>query len=137
MATESVKFDLLLKGGTLLDPSQSIYDKRDVAFRDRKVAAVETSIDNTSALRTIDITDRLITPGLIDIHGHFYHGGTGSAVHADQNCLSAGVTTGVDAGSSGFLNYGAMRDYVFPAHKTRLVAFIHIGAVGLAANRVL
>jgi len=137
MATEVAKFDLLLKGGTLLDPSQSIYDKRDVAFREGKVAAVGISIDNTSALRTIDITDRLITPGLIDIHGHFYHGGTGSAVHADRNCLSAGVTTGVDAGSSGFLNYGAMRDYVFPAHKTRLVAFIHIGAVGLAANRVL
>ena len=92
MATESVKFDLLLKGGTLLDPSQSIYDKRDVAFREGKVAAVEASIENTSALRTIDITDRLITPGLIDLHGHFYHGGTGSAVHADQNCLSESMS---------------------------------------------
>jgi dihydroorotase len=85
----------------------------------------------------VDVAGKLVTPGLIDLHGHFYHGGTGSAVHADQNCLSAGATTGIDAGSSGFLNLGAMRDYVFPAHRTRLLAFLHIGAVGLAANRVL
>ena len=51
--------------------------------------------------------------------------------------MSAGVTTGVDAGSAGFLNYGAMKDYVFPAHRTRLLAFLQIGAVGLAANRIL
>jgi dihydroorotase len=51
--------------------------------------------------------------------------------------LSAGTTTGVDAGSAGFLNYQAMRDYLIPAHKTRLLAFLHISAVGLASNRVL
>ena len=58
-------------------------------------------------------------------------------MHADQKCLPAGATTGVDAGTAGFLNYRAMRDYVFPAHRTRLLAFLHIGAGGLALNRIL
>lgn len=131
-------YDLVLNGGNLLDPAQGINNEpRDVAFKDGKVAAVAARIDPANADQSIAVAGKLITPGLIDLHGHFYHGASGSAVHADQTCLSSGVTTGVDAGSSGFLNYGAMRDYVFPAHRTRLIAFLHIGAVGLAANRVL
>ena len=131
-------YDLALTGGRLLDPAQGINNEpRDVAFKDGKVAAVAHRIDFSQAAQSIDATGKLITPGLVDLHGHFYHGGNGSAVPADQTCLSSGVTTGVDAGSAGFLNYGAMRDYVFPAHRTRLLAFLHIGAVGLAANRAL
>ena len=137
MTTPPTTYDLLLKGGDLLDPAQGIHDRRDIAFKDGKVAAVAERIEPASANAVVDVSGKLVTPGLIDLHGHFYHGGTGSAVHADRACLSAGVTTGVDAGSSGFLNYGAMKDYVFPAHRTRLLAFCHIGAVGLAANRVL
>ena len=137
MTTAAANYDLLLKGGTLLDPAQGIHDRRDIAFRDGAVAEVGENIDSADAGAVVDVAGKLVTPGLIDLHGHFYHGGTGSAVHADQNCLSAGATTGIDAGSSGFLNLGAMRDYVFPAHRTRLLAFLHIGAVGLAANRVL
>ena len=137
-ATATPTYDLLLAGGRLLDPAQGINDEpRDVAFRDGKVAAVAESIDPALAAQTLDAAGKLVTPGLIDLHGHFYHGGSGSAVHADRTCLGSGVTTGVDAGSAGFLNYGAMRDYVFPAHRTRLLAFLHIGAVGLAANGVL
>ena len=131
-------YDLALTGGNLLDPAQGIDNEpRDVAFKDGKVAAVAERIDPDSATQAVDVSGKLVTPGLIDLHGHFYHGASGSAVHADQTCLGSGVTTGVDAGSAGFLNYGAMRDYVFPAHRTRLIAFLHIGAVGLAANRVL
>ena len=131
-------YDLALTGGNLLDPAQGINNEpRDIAFKDGKVAAVSDSIDPSSATQAVDVSGKLVTPGLIDLHGHFYHGASGTAVHADRTCLGSGVTTGVDAGSAGFLNYGAMRDYVFPAHRTRLIAFLHIGAVGLAANRVL
>ena len=137
MTTTPTTHDLVLTGGTLLDPAQGIHDRRDVAFKDGVVSAVAERIDPDSAAATVDVTGKLITPGLIDLHGHFYHGGNGTAVHADQMCLSAGCTTGVDAGSAGCLNYGAMRDYVFPAHMTRLLAFLHIGGVGLAANRLL
>ena len=137
MTTTPVSYDLLLKGGTLLDPAQGINDHRDIAFQNGSVAEVAESIAVDQVVNVVDISGKLVTPGLIDLHGHFYHGGSGSAVHADQNCLSAGATTGIDAGSAGFLNLGAMRDYVFPAHRTRLLAFLHIGSVGLAANRVL
>lgn len=137
MTTAPPTHDLLLTGGTLLDPAQGIHGRRDIAFKDGLVAAVAERISRASAATTVDVAGRLITPGLIDLHGHFYHGGNPTAVHADRICLSSGTTTGVDAGSAGFLNYQAMRDYVFPAHRTRLLAFLHIGAIGLAANRIL
>lgn len=137
MTIPSPTYDLVLNGGTLLDPAQGINDRRDVAFKDGLVAQVAERIDPASGATAIDISGKLITPGLIDLHGHFYHGGNATAVHPDQICLSSGTTTGVDAGSAGFQNFLAMRDYVFPAHRTRLLAFLHIGGVGLALNRLL
>ena len=137
MSADAPAFDLALTGGTLLDPEQGIHDRRDIAFKDGVVALVSERIAPASAVAAVDVSGKLVTPGLIDLHGHFYHGGAGSAVHADQKCLPAGATTGVDAGTAGFLNYRAMRDYVFPAHRTRLLAFLHIGAGGLALNRIL
>ena len=135
--TVETRYDLVLKNGNLIDPGQNINAKMDIGFKNGEVISVEDRIDPVLASSVVDIAGKVLTPGLIDIHGHFYHGGTGSSVHADQNCLGSGVTTALDAGSSGFLNYDAMRDYVFPAHQTRLLALLHIGAVGLAANRIL
>ena len=137
MITRSPGYDLILKGGTLLDPAQGINDRRDIAFKDGLVAQVAKRIDPASGGATVDVSGKLITPGLIDLHGHFYHGGNAISVHPDQMCLPSGTTTGVDAGSAGFENFLAMRDYVFPAHRTRLLAFLHIGGVGLALNRLL
>ena len=108
MTTAPAGYDLLLKGGTLLDPAQGIHDRRDIAFQGGSVAEVAENISPERAANVVDIAGKLVTPGLIDLHGHFYHGGTGSAVHADQHCLSAGVTTGIDAGSAGCMNLGAM-----------------------------
>ena len=99
MTTGNKQHDLLLKNGMLLDPGQNIYDKRDIAFKDGVVSDVSMDISSELSSITVDVSGKLVTPGLIDLHGHFYHGGTGSAVHADQTCLSSGVTTGVDAGS--------------------------------------
>ncbi|PKB63727.1 MAG: hypothetical protein BZY80_05625 [SAR202 cluster bacterium Io17-Chloro-G2] len=130
-------YDLALTGGTLLDPGQGLNGRRDIAFKDGLVANIAQRIDPASAAVAVDVSGKVITPGLIDLHGHFYHGGTGSAVSPDRSCLSSGTTTGVDAGSAGFANYQAMRDYVFPAHRTRLLAFLHIGAGGLTLNQVL
>ena len=136
-AQGSPRYDLVLKGGTLLDPGQGIDDRRDVAFKDGLVAEVAPRIDPSSAKTSLDVTGKLVTPGLIDIHGHFYHGGLDNATDADEVCLPAGVTTGIDGGSAGWANYRAMRDYVFPSRKTRLLAFLHIGAIGLALNPVV
>ena len=102
-----------------------------------RVSAVAERIEAETAAEVVDVAGRLVTPGLVDLHGHFYHGGNGSAVAADEACLPSGVTTGLDAGSAGFANYGAMRDYVFPAQRMRLLALLHIGAVGLAHSRAV
>ena len=124
-------YDMVLKGGTLLDPGQHIYDRMDVAFKDGKVAAVAERIDPVQAAQIVDVTGKLVTPGFIDLHGHFYHGGAPTGTNADVMCLPAGVTTAIGAGTAGWANYMAMRDYVFPTQKTRLLAFLHIGAAGL------
>ena len=137
MTVESPAYDLVLTGGTLLDPAQGIHDRRDIAFKQGLVAQVADRIDPGSAAMAVDVSGKLVTPGLIDLHGHFYHGGNGTSVHPDQICLASGTTTGIDAGSAGCQNFQAMRDYVFPAQRTRLLAFLHIGGVGLVLNRLL
>ena len=71
MTTTSPSYDLLLTGGTLLDPAQGINDRRDVAFKDGTVAAVAERIDAAQAAMTVDVSGKLVTPGLIDLHGHF------------------------------------------------------------------
>ena len=140
MATQQGAYDLLLKGGTLMDPAQNINDRRDVAFKDGKVAEVSQRIDPTLAAQVVDITGKLVTPGFIDLHGHFYdgsghwHDGSPMYIDADKVCLSGGVTTGVDAGSAGWTNYKTMRDYIVPTKVTRLVSLLHIGATGLLLN---
>ena len=135
--TTAPAYDLLLTGGTVLDPAQGIDGRKDIAFKNGLVAEVSDRIDPSNATSSLDVTGKLVTPGLIDIHGHFYHGGNQTAVHPDEICLSSGTTTGIDAGSAGFINYEAMRDYVFPAHRTRLLAFLHVSGVGLANNKLL
>ena len=132
---EASLYDLVLKGGTLLDPGQGLHDRRDIAFKGGRVAAVAERIAPDQAAQVVDVAGKLVTPGLIDIHGHFCHGITNSS-DPDESCLTAGVTTAIDAGTTGWANYRAMRDYVFPAKKTRLLAFLHIGAVGLLLNSV-
>ena len=93
MTTATPAYDLVLNGGTLLDPAQGTHDRRDVAFKDGLVASVAERIDPSSATTSIDIAGKLITPGLIDLHGHFYHGGSPPSVHPDEICLSSGTTT--------------------------------------------
>jgi len=94
-------WDLLVRGGTLIDPARSISAKRDVAFMGGKVAAVaETPAGE--ATEVIDATGALVTPGLIDIHTPVY-AGLSTGRHADQTSLANGVTTVVDAGSAGWM----------------------------------
>ena len=80
MTTPSPSHDLVLTGGTLLDPAQGIHDRRDIAFKDGLVSQVAEHIDPASAATSVDVSGKVITPGLIDLHGHFYHGGNGTAV---------------------------------------------------------
>jgi dihydroorotase len=128
-------WDLLVRGGTLIDPAQSISARRDVAFRNGKVAAVAETLSG-DATEVVDATGGLVAPGLIDIHTHVYR-----ALHtgrdADQTSLANGVTTVVDAGSAGWMTLPGLRDYVIPHYRTRVLAFLHISATGLTINRVM
>jgi predicted amidohydrolase len=128
-------WDLLVRGGTLVDPAQSISAKRDVAFSSGKVAAVAETLTG-EAIDVIDARGALVTPGLIDLHTHVYHG-LATGRHADQTCLANGVTTVVDAGSAGWMTLRGLRDYVIPTYRTRVYAFLHISATGLTINRVM
>ena len=78
---------------------------------------VAERVDPSQAAQVVDVAGKLVTPGFIDVHGHFYHGGNTFNADADKTCLPAGVTTGADAGTVGWMTYRAMRDYVFPSKK--------------------
>jgi len=128
-------WDLLIRGGTLVDPARSISAKRDIAFSSGKVAAVEETLVG-DAVETIDATGALVTPGLIDIHTHVYRALV-TGRHADQTSLANGVTTVVDAGSTGWMTLPGLRDYVIPSYRTRVYVFVHISATGLTINRIM
>lgn len=130
-------YDLVIRGGTLADPAQGISAKRDIAFRAGRVATIAETIPAAAAGDVIDAKGALVTPGLIDLHAHVYHGALYISLHADRTSLVHGVTTVVDAGSAGWMTFPGFRDYVMPTYRTRVYAFLHIGATGLTINRVV
>src|SRR5262245_9419894 len=105
-------YDLLLKGGHVIDGKNKLTAVRDLAIKDGKIAAIGTNIPATQALKTVDVSGLYVTPGLIDIHVHVY-AGTGEkgsyagdlSVYPDPFTYRNGVTTVVDAGSSGWRNF--------------------------------
>ena len=124
------KYDVILKGGKIMDPSQNLHGERDVAFKDGTVAALGTELPWDEGVEIIDVTDRLVVPGLIDLHGHFNYKMTAFHADADEECLPFGVTTAVDTGSTGWINFPAFRSYVMEKIETRLYAFIHLSSFG-------
>ncbi len=124
------KFCLMLKGGHVIDPAQNLRGVRDVAFRDGKVAAVSEDIDPALCDEVIDVKGKLVTPGLIDLHGHFAYRISPGRADPDPTNLAIGVTTAIDAGSTGWMNFPGFRSYVIEKVDTRLLAFIHLSSIG-------
>src|SRR5438270_7912991 len=127
----SQSFDLLIEGGTVIDPAQSLHAPMDVAIKDGKIAEVSKNIAKERALKIVSAKDKIVTPGFIDIHAHCYDG-VGIGVNADRYCLTRGVTTAVDAGSAGYATFPNFRKYVINLSTTRIVALVNIGAIGTA-----
>ncbi len=126
------KFDLVIKGGDVLDPSQSLRGKRDIGIRFGMVEAVEADIPAARALRVLDASGKLVTPGLIDLHAHVYPYGSAIGIPADELVASQCTTTCVSAGDAGANNFAAFRRHVVGQSRTRLYAFVHIANIGLA-----
>ncbi len=126
------KFDLVIRGGEVLDPSQRLRAVRDIGIKNGVVEALEAAIPAERALRTIDATGRIVTPGLIDLHAHTYPYGSAIGIPADELVPFQGTTTAVSAGDAGANNFAAFRRFIVGSTRTRLYAFVHIANIGLA-----
>jgi dihydroorotase len=137
-ALAQADYDLLLRGGHVIDPKNHVSAVRDVAIKDGRIAAVAAKIDPASALKTVNVSGLYVTPGLIDIHTHVY-AGTGErrsyagdlSVYPDGFTFRNGVTTIADAGSSGWRNFEDFKDRVIDRSKTRVLSFINIVGNGM------
>jgi dihydroorotase len=125
------KFDLVIKGGDVLDPSQSLRGTRDIGIRYGLVEAVEAEIPAERALRVLDAAGKLVTPGLVDLHCHVYPYGSALGIPADELVPHQCTTTCVSAGDAGANNFAAFRRHIVAQTRTRLYAFVHIANVGL------
>jgi dihydroorotase len=123
------KFDLLIEGGTVVDPSQNMHGPFDVAIKSGKILEVSKSIARDRALKTVSAKDRIVTPGFIDMHAHCYDG-VGNGMNADRSCLGRGVTTILDAGSAGSSTFPNFKKYIVNTSMTRIVALLHISPIG-------
>ena len=127
-------YDLILSGGTIIDPSEALHGPLDVAVNDGKIAEIAPNILPRQALRVIDVKGRTVTPGLIDLHTHVFDGVAHNGVHPDLAGVRAGVTTVVDAGSSGAATFGAFPKHILPKSETEVLPFLHICQTGLATT---
>ncbi|HEV7967623.1 MAG TPA: amidohydrolase/deacetylase family metallohydrolase [Candidatus Acidoferrales bacterium] len=123
------KFDLLIEGGTVIDPSQNLNGAYDVAIKQGKILEVSKNVAKDRALKTVSAKDRIVTPGFIDMHAHCYDG-VSIGMNADRYCLGRGVTTVLDAGSAGYATFPNFRKYIIRTSTTRIVALVHISPIG-------
>jgi dihydroorotase len=130
------KYDLLVKGGTLVDPAVGIHAPRDVAFKGGVVAAVQGEIVPGEAETVVDASDRLLVPGMIDLHVHVFEGISYLGIAPDPACLERGVTTVVDAGTAGADTFPGFRKYVIEASETRIFATLNISSQGMLSREI-
>jgi dihydroorotase len=141
-AQQERPYDLLLRGGHVIDPANGLSGVADVAIKRGKVAAVAPNINPASAVKEVDVSGLYVTPGLVDIHVHVY-AGTGerrsyagdNSVYPDGFTFRSGVTTVVDAGCSGWRNFDDFKAKVIDRSKTRVLAFLNIVGNGMRGSR--
>ncbi len=123
--------DLVIKGATILDPSTGINEKKDLSVSRGKIEEVSNSISEGSALKVIDASGMILTPGFVDIHTHVANKVIGLCIDPSENCLMKGTTTVADAGSCGELNFDPFKEYVIKKSKARILAFLNIESLGM------
>ena len=129
-------YDLLLAGGTLLDPAQGTRAATNVAFAAGNVAAVGPHLSAADAKDIVDCSGRIVAPGMIDLHVHVFWGVSHYGIEPDPHCVAKGVTTAVDAGSAGADTFPGFRKYVIDVSATRLFAQLNISSQGMLTKEI-
>lgn len=124
------KYDLLIKGGRVVDPSQKLSAARDVAVVGNKVHRLAENLDPADARHVLDAKGKMVTPGLIDVHVHVYDGVAPLGIPPDPTCIAKGVTTVLDAGSAGAHTFPGLRKHVIRVADTRVFALLNLSVVG-------
>jgi dihydroorotase len=128
-----MKFDLLIKGGEVVDPSSGQNGRLDVAIKRNRIAAVERDIPIEAAARVIDADGQYVTPGLVDLHTHVYHHVTFWGIDPDPVAARSGVTTWLDVGSAGAFNWPGFREFIVKPAEVRIYGLLNISSIGLTA----
>ena len=141
--SQTYTYDILIKGGTVIDPKNKIHALRDVAIKDGRIAAVAPSLAGQTAKQVVDAKGLIVTPGLIDIHGHVFWGTNAdrylsdgnSALPPDGFTFRNGVTTIVDCGGSGWKNFALFKKNVIDASRTRVLSLVNIVGEGMRGGK--
>jgi dihydroorotase len=138
---QAQEYELLLRNGQVVDPANNINSKMDVAIAGGKIAKVEANIPREKAKKVVDVSGLYVCPGLIDIHTHVFVGSKPDtfvdgilSLSPDDFSFKSGVTTVVDAGTSGWRNFSLFKDQVIDRSKTRILAFLNIAGTGMSGK---
>ena len=131
----STMTDLLLKGGEVIDPSRDVRGRLDVAVKDGAISQVAANIHPEHASRVVDVSGKLVVPGLIDLHVHAFWGSSAYGILPDAVNVAKGVTTVLDAGSSGARTFPGFRHYVIDQAVTRTFALLNISSMGIIGEQ--
>src|ERR1700745_2496296 len=124
-------YDLILRGGRVIDPSQKLDQVIDIGFSAGKVSRIGPGLKSDPATEVRDVSGYIVTPGLIDLHTHVYWGGTSLGLDAEEICRTSGVTTAVQTGRPGPGNFAGFRKHVFEPSQVRILAYLHISHAGI------
>lgn len=131
-AASAQQYDIVIKGGRVLDPANNTDGLRDVAISGNRIARVAPDIPASQAKKVIDAKDRVVAPGLIDLHFHAF--GYSGAIFPDDTALPTGTTTVVDAGGAGFRTIDAFRKEIISTAKTRVLVLMNIAGKGMIGS---
>ena len=130
--TES--YDVIIRGGRVIDPRNKVDGVLDVGLRDGKVSVVG-DLSGANASDVIDAAGKLVTPGLIDLHTHLFKDFSIFGIDVDELSPRTGVTTSVDTGTAGWINYAGFRKVIMEPAETRVLAYVNLSGVGLPYRR--
>ena len=131
-----MKYDLLIKGGTLVDPAEGIHAHKDIGFANNLVSEIGDNLPEQEARNVLDARERLVTPGMIDLHVHVFPGVSHFGIDPDPTCLARGATTVVDAGSAGADTFPGFRKFVIDVSATRIFAQLNISSQGMLTEEI-